>query len=60
MAHRKEIEAVDRTLKDIRQNNQHMGGVTMLVCGDFRQTLPVVPRGTKADEIRACLQSSSL
>ncbi|KAL0808880.1 hypothetical protein ABMA28_012550 [Loxostege sticticalis] len=37
-----------------------MGGVTMLFCGDFRQTLPVVPRGTKADEIRACLKSSSL
>lgn len=60
MAHRKAVEAVDRTLRDIRQNDQLMGGVTMLFCGDFRQTLPVVPRGTKADEIRACLKSSSL
>ncbi|KAL0860020.1 hypothetical protein ABMA27_010335 [Loxostege sticticalis] len=60
MAHRKAVEAVDRTLRDIRQNDQPMGGVTMLFCGDFRQTLPVVPRGTKADEIRACLKSSSL
>ena len=28
--------------------------------GDFRQTLPVIPRGTPADEIDACLKSSYL
>lgn len=28
--------------------------------GDFRQVLPVVPRGTKADEINSCLKSSDL
>ena len=31
-----------------------------LMAGDFRQTLPVVPKGTKADEIKACLKSSYL
>lgn len=35
-----------------------MGGVTLLLAGDFRQTLPIVPRGTPADEIRACIKSS--
>ncbi|XP_046867552.1 Bloom syndrome protein homolog [Drosophila willistoni] len=28
--------------------------------GDFRQTLPVIPRSTYADEINACLKSSRL
>ncbi|XP_045500045.1 uncharacterized protein LOC123697545 [Colias croceus] len=60
MAHRKAVEAVDRTLRDIRQNDRPMGGITVLFCGDFRQTLPVIPRGTRADEVRACLKSSYL
>ncbi|KAG6463394.1 hypothetical protein O3G_MSEX013848 [Manduca sexta] len=60
MAHRKGVEAVDRTLRDIRQNDRPMGGITVLFCGDFRQTLPVIPRGTRADEVRACLKSSYL
>ena len=42
--------AVDGTLRDVRSSDQLMGGVT-----DFRQTLPVVPRGTPADEIMASL-----
>uniref|UniRef100_A0A0L8H069 ATP-dependent DNA helicase n=1 Tax=Octopus bimaculoides TaxID=37653 RepID=A0A0L8H069_OCTBM len=28
------------------------------MAGDFRQTLPVIPRGTRADELRACIKSS--
>ncbi|GBP06610.1 hypothetical protein EVAR_103438_1 [Eumeta japonica] len=51
MANRKAIEALDRTLRDIKQNGQTMGGITTF-CGDFRQTLPVIPRGTRADEVR--------
>ncbi|GBP59680.1 hypothetical protein EVAR_39837_1 [Eumeta japonica] len=32
----------------------------ILLSGDFRQTLPVIPRSTAADEINACLKSSNL
>ncbi|KAL0882000.1 hypothetical protein ABMA27_001749 [Loxostege sticticalis] len=60
MAHKKAIESVNRMLQDIRRNNSHMGGVTILFCGDFRQTLPVVTRGTRADEVNACLKRSVL
>ncbi|XP_044591373.1 uncharacterized protein LOC123269604 [Cotesia glomerata] len=60
MAHKKAIEALNRTLQDIRGCNQLMGGVVVLLAGDFRQTLPVVPRGTRADEIQACIKSSFL
>ncbi|GFY20439.1 ATP-dependent DNA helicase [Trichonephila clavipes] len=37
-----------------------MGGVVVLLAGDFRQTLPVIKRGTATDEINACLKASYL
>lgn len=60
MAHKKSLEAVDQTLRDLRQNDGPMGNALILLSGDFRQTLPVIPRSTPADEINACLKSSYL
>ncbi|XP_018572499.1 uncharacterized protein LOC108911909 [Anoplophora glabripennis] len=37
-----------------------MGEMVVLLAGDFRQTLPVIQRGIPADEIQACIKSSSL
>lgn len=60
MSHKKSLEAIDRTLRDIRGNDCIFGGITIILSGDFRQTLPVVARGTPTDEINACLKRSSL
>lgn len=60
MAHRGALEALDRALKDIRSCQEYMGGITLLLSGDFRQTLPVIPKGTRADAVRASLKSSYL
>ncbi|XP_073990924.1 uncharacterized protein [Rhodnius prolixus] len=60
MAHKHSLEALDRTLKDIKNNDKLFGGTLLLLSGDFRQTLPVIPRSTYADEINACLKSSRL
>ncbi|UYV66834.1 hypothetical protein LAZ67_4003034 [Cordylochernes scorpioides] len=60
MAHKKSLEALNRTLKDLRGNEQLFGGALILLAGDFRQTLPVIPRLTPADELNACLKSSVL
>ncbi|XP_059169815.1 uncharacterized protein LOC131951424 [Physella acuta] len=60
MAHKKALEALDRTLQDLRDNGQPFGGALILLSGDFRQTLPVIPRSTPADELNACLKSSVL
>ncbi|XP_046681372.1 uncharacterized protein LOC124368140 [Homalodisca vitripennis] len=57
MAHKRAIEALDRTLQDIRCNRKRMGGVTLLMAGDLRQTLAVVPRGTRADEEKPSVDS---
>ncbi|BHF84822.1 hypothetical protein SprV_0902797400 [Sparganum proliferum] len=59
MAHKKALEALDRTLQDLRGSTRPFGGVLLLLAGDFRQTLPVIPRATPADEINACLKYSS-
>ena len=60
MSNRAAFEALDRTLQDLRENSECMGGVTIVLAGDFRQTLPIIPRGTPADEIKACLKKSPL
>ncbi|GBN53353.1 hypothetical protein AVEN_221601-1 [Araneus ventricosus] len=60
MMHKHGLEAVNRTLQDLRGNKDFMGGLIVVLAGDFRQTLPVIPRGTIADEIKACLKSSYL
>jgi hypothetical protein len=59
MAHKKCFEALDKTLRDLRQN-RIMGKVTVLFAGDFRQTLPIIQKGTPADELDACLKQSYL
>jgi len=60
MSHKQHVETLDRTLKDFRGRTNVMGGVLLLLSGDFRQTLPVIPKGTPADEIKACLKKSHL
>ena len=60
MAHKKGLEALDRTLRDFRSDQRPMGGALILLAGDFRQTLPVIPRSTPADELNACLKNSAL
>ncbi|KAL0821963.1 hypothetical protein ABMA28_005351 [Loxostege sticticalis] len=60
MAHKRALEALDRTLKDLRNDSRCFGGAMILLSDDFRQTLPVIPRSTAADEINACLKASNL
>ncbi|XP_013772071.1 uncharacterized protein LOC106457225, partial [Limulus polyphemus] len=60
MAHKRALEALNKTLQDVRNHKTLMGSVTVVVSEDFHQTLLVIPKGTKADEIRACLKSSCL
>ncbi|KAF2903264.1 hypothetical protein ILUMI_02924 [Ignelater luminosus] len=60
MAHKRPLEALDRTLRDLRSNQIIFRGGMILLAGDFRQTLSVIPRSTPADEMNACLKTSNL
>ena len=45
MAQRENMEAVQKMLRDYRENCQTMGSVLTVFSGDLIQTLPVVPKG---------------
>jgi len=60
MAHKKLLEALERSLQDWRRNSKPFGSTLILLAGDFRQTLPIILRSTPADEMNACLKNSNL
>nr|XP_047140934.1 ATP-dependent DNA helicase pif1-like [Hydra vulgaris] len=52
------LNAIDRLLKDVCNNNFPFGGKVILFGGDFRQILPVVKRGQPAEVVEACIKCS--
>ncbi|XP_026465283.1 uncharacterized protein LOC113367922, partial [Ctenocephalides felis] len=60
ITHKRSLEALDRTLKDLRDNQNIFGGAMILLSGDFRQTLPDIPQSSVAEELNASLKSSNL
>ncbi|CAN1138452.1 ATP-dependent DNA helicase PIF1 [Linum perenne] len=66
MVHRLSFEAVDRSICDIMgmplsgSNYRPFGGKSVLLGGDFRQTLPVIAEGSRTDCINASLTRSPL
>jgi hypothetical protein len=66
MMHRQTFKAIDRTLRDLMQlddaqaTEKKFGGKTMVLGGDFRQILLVVPKGGPEDIVNASLPQSHL
>ncbi|KAL5141385.1 ATP-dependent DNA helicase PIF1 [Glycine soja] len=64
MAHKFYFEALDHSLRDIikhnSKDNKIFGGKVMVFGGDFRQILPVIPRGSHSDIVNATINSSYL
>ncbi|XP_074270828.1 uncharacterized protein LOC141594731 [Silene latifolia] len=66
MTHRHCFEALDKSLKvvlrvlDVGNAELPFGGKVVVFGGDFRQTLPVVSKGSRADVVAASLCSSYL
>jgi ATP-dependent DNA helicase PIF1 len=61
MMHRHCFEAVDRTFKDIMKDKSNpFGGKVVVLGGDFRQILPVIPKGTRHEIVKATINSSPL
>ncbi|XP_022845371.1 uncharacterized protein LOC111368378 [Olea europaea var. sylvestris] len=49
------VKAVDKMLRDITDSDLHFSGKVVVLRGDFRQVLPVVPRRKKEDIMKASL-----
>jgi len=55
MTRRQAVETLDRSLQDITGSVEPFGGKVIVFGGDFRQVLPIVPRGTRAQITDATL-----
>lgn len=60
MLHRYQLEAMDRTLRDILEDNRPFGGKIVVLAEDFRQCLPVVPGASRAGTVDTCINRSFL
>ncbi|XP_057426381.1 uncharacterized protein LOC130719785 [Lotus japonicus] len=66
MVSRYAFEALDRTLRDIMRFcnpdsfDKPFGGKVVVLGGDFRQILPVIPKGSRAEIVTATINSSRL
>jgi ATP-dependent DNA helicase PIF1 len=62
MTHRFCFEALDRCLKDLMSESGNsdkiFGGKVVVFGGDFRQILPVIPRGSRSDVVHATINAS--
>ena len=47
-------------MKDIKATKETMGEIPVMLCGDFRQILPVIRSGTRANIINASIKKSYL
>lgn len=54
------LKAINRLLQEIMQNTRTFGGKVLLLGGDFRQILPVVPHGSRAAIVEASIKSDDL
>ena len=60
MLSRQLLEALDRTLRDLMNSQHPFGGKIIILAGDFRQCLPVVPGASRPQIVRHCINQSSL
>ena len=60
MATRKMCNAIDRSIREALGSTKPFGGLTVVWSGDFRQTLPVVNKGGKAETLHETVKESDL
>ena len=61
MLHRYQLEAIDRTLRDLMNApDSPFGGKIIILAGDYRQCLPVVPGANRAQIVDICLPNCGL
>ncbi|MBW0461681.1 hypothetical protein O181_001396 [Austropuccinia psidii MF-1] len=58
MQHWYAVEAVNRSLRDLRKCEKPFGGLSVLFSGDFRQILPIVKHGGIYEQASVCIKRS--
>ena len=60
MGHKHIYEAIDRTLRELKDKDAPFGNITVVFSGDWRQCLPVVVHGSECQICDACFKFSYL
>jgi ATP-dependent DNA helicase PIF1 len=60
MLNRAAFSCAEEVCRRVMNNEQPFGGKVVVLLGDFRQTCPVIPGGTRSQILDACIQSSPL
>jgi hypothetical protein len=60
MTNKLAFEVVDQILRDLIDMNEPFGGIVFIMSGDFRQVLPVIPRGSHANIVSTSIKNSYL
>ena len=54
------FDCLDRSLQEICNDKRVFGGKFVIFGGDFRQILPVTPRGSRANIVISCIKSNPM
>lgn len=60
MTNKAVLACMEEVCRNVMHTTTPFGGKIVILLGDFRQTCPVIPRGSKQDTIDACIKSSPL
>ena len=55
--HKNFMDDLNEKLKDLKENNIPFVGITVILSGDFKQTLPIVIRSHQLAQIRVCIKN---
>jgi hypothetical protein len=54
------LESVDFTFRELRNDDRPFGGVNVILGGDFRQCLPVVPNASREEQVAHSILTSEV
>uniref|UniRef100_A0A8C5PGY6 ATP-dependent DNA helicase n=1 Tax=Leptobrachium leishanense TaxID=445787 RepID=A0A8C5PGY6_9ANUR len=60
MAPSNALRCIDKLLQELMKNNKPFGGKTIILGGDFRQTLPVVAHGSRSAIVESSIKFNTL
>ena len=58
--HKHFLEDLDDKLRDLKGTNLPFGGVSVILAGDFKQTLPIITRSHQLAQVEVFIKNSSL
>ena len=58
--HKNYMEDLHEKLKDSKGNNSPFGGISLILSGDFKQTLPIVIKSHQLAQMRVSIKKSTL